>query len=57
MKPEKTGINVGKMVVKMEQALGYVAGMKIYSPGKISPLPKRGSRRVVAQIKIKELIG
>lgn len=57
MKPETAGINTGKLVEKMEHALGYVEGMKIYSPRKISPLPKRGSRRVVAQIKIKELIG
>ncbi len=57
MKPEKIGINAGKMVEKMEQALRYVEGMKIYSPSKISSLPKRGSRRIVSQIKIKELIG
>ena len=57
MKPEKIGINAGKMVEKMEQALRYVEGMKIYSPSKISPLPIRGPRRIVSQIKIKELIG
>jgi len=57
MKPETAGINAGKLVEKMEHALGYVESMKIYSPSKISPLPKRGSRRVVSQIRIKELIG
>ena len=57
VKPETAGINAGKLVEKMEHALGFVEGMKIYSPSKISSLPKRGSRRVVAQIKIKELIG
>ena len=57
MKPEKAGKNGGKLVEKMEQALEYVEGMKIYSPSKISPIPKRGSRRVVSKIKMKELIG
>jgi len=56
-KPEKGGITAGKLTVKMEQALGYVEGMKIYSPSKIIPIPKHGSRRVVSQINIKELIG
>jgi len=57
MKPETVGIRAGKMVEKMELALRYVKGMKIYSPNKISQLSKQGSRRVISQIKRKELIG
>lgn len=41
----------------MELALKYVEGIKINAPVKISPIPNRGSRRVVSQRKIQELIG
>jgi len=47
----------GKLVEKMELALGYVENMKVHAPNKVSEMPKRGSRRVVSQIKRKELIG
>lgn len=45
------------MVEKMELALKYVEGIKINAPVKISSIPNRGSRRVVAQRKVQELIG
>lgn len=57
MSPKKLRSKAGKMVEKMELALKYVEGIKINAPVKISPIPNRGSRRVVSQRKIQELIG
>jgi hypothetical protein len=57
MNPKKIRSKAGKLVEKMELALKYVEGIKINAPVKISSIPSRGSRRVVSQRKIQELIG
>ena len=57
MNSEKLRSKAGKMVEKMELALRYVEGIKIHAPIKISSIPNRGSRRVVMQRKVQELIG
>ena len=57
MNPEKLRSKAGKMVEKMELALKYVEVIKINAPIKISSIPNRGSRRVVSQRKVQELIG
>jgi len=57
MNPEKLRSKAGKMVEKMELALKYVEAIKINAPIKISSIPNRGSRRVVSQRKVQELIG
>jgi hypothetical protein len=57
MNPKKIRSKAGKMVAKMELALRYVAGIKINTPAGISSIPNRGTRRIVLQGKIQELIG
>jgi hypothetical protein len=57
MNPNKLRSKAGKMAEKMELALKYVEGIKINAPVKISSIPNRGSRRVVTQQKVQELIG
>ncbi|GJL79304.1 MAG: hypothetical protein NPINA01_22930 [Nitrospinaceae bacterium] len=57
MKQTKAGSTVDKNAEKMEQVLRYVKNMEVNSSQKIRSLPKRGSLRVISQIKIKELIG
>lgn len=57
MKPKKAEIKAGKMIGKMELALKYVKGIKVYPSREVSPILKGRSRKVVPQVKIKELIG
>ena len=56
---KESEIKAGKRMEKMELALRYVKGIKTYPAREVSPIPipDRGSRRVVSQVKMKELIG
>lgn len=57
MNPETVENKAGRQAEKMERALNFVKGMKQISRNKNSSIPRRGSLRVVSQMKREELIG
>jgi hypothetical protein len=57
MGPDNKENKGGKMEEKMEKALRYAQNLKIDSSQKPEPTPRRGSLRVVSQIKKNESLG